>query len=86
MSKTDWRLQGEEVGSCNCDWGCPCQFNANPTHGDCHVLAAMLIDTGHYGETRLDGLRFGQLLSWPGAIADGDGTTQLIIDEAANEV
>jgi hypothetical protein len=41
MSKTRWRLQGGDVGSCNCDWGCPCQFNANPTHGDCHVLAAL---------------------------------------------
>ena len=44
----------------------------------------MLIDQGHYGETRLDGLRFGWLLAWPGAIPDGDGTMQLIIGESAN--
>ncbi|MDQ3970872.1 MAG: DUF1326 domain-containing protein, partial [Thermoproteota archaeon] len=23
------------LDACNCDWGCPCQFNANPTHGNC---------------------------------------------------
>ena len=85
MSKTQWHLKGEEVGGCNCDWGCPCQFNANPTHGDCHGLGAMRIEQGHYGETRLDGLRFVLLLSWPGAIADGDGTMQVIIDNSANE-
>jgi hypothetical protein len=23
------------LDACNCDWGCPCQFNAKPTHGNC---------------------------------------------------
>ncbi len=29
-TKTSWRIAGEEVVSCNCSWGCPCQFNALP--------------------------------------------------------
>src|SRR5690242_10480914 len=34
-AKTPWRIAGEEAGGCNCAWGCPCQFNALPTHGRC---------------------------------------------------
>jgi hypothetical protein len=30
-TNTRCRLVGEEIGSCNCAWGCPCQFNALPT-------------------------------------------------------
>jgi hypothetical protein len=29
----DWRIASEEVCSCNSDWGCPCQFEGDPTHG-----------------------------------------------------
>jgi hypothetical protein len=43
------------------------------------------IDEGHFGEVRLDGLRAVSLHSWPGAIHEGNGTMQLIIDERANE-
>jgi hypothetical protein len=38
---TPWRLVGEEMASCHCAWGCPCQFNALPTHGRCEGLAAV---------------------------------------------
>ena len=55
-TKTQWRLAGEEVGSCNCAWGCPCQFNANPTHGHCEALVACQIREGHFGDMRLDGV------------------------------
>jgi hypothetical protein len=78
----DWRVFGEEVGSCNCDWGCPCQFDADPTHGNCHALIGYEIREGHFGETPLDGVRFALVVSWPGAIHEGDGTVQLIVDQA----
>ena len=79
-----WRIAGEEVGNCNCGWGCPCQFNADPTHGSCHALIAYRIDDGQFGSTDLAGVRFAEIVSWPGPIHDGDGTTQLIIDESAS--
>ena len=82
-ASTEWRITGEEVGSCNCDWGCPCQFNANPTHGNCHAVIGIQIREGHFGDTRLDGVRFAEIVSWPGAIHEGDGTVQLVLDEAA---
>jgi hypothetical protein len=34
-----WRIAGEEFASCNCNWGCPCQFNALPTTGRCEAFA-----------------------------------------------
>ena len=55
---TGWHISGEEVVSCNCAWGCPCQFNALPTYGNCEALTAMDIQRGHFGSTPLDGVRF----------------------------
>lgn len=82
-AKTNWRIAGEEVASCNCAWGCPCQFNALPTHGRCEALAGWQIREGYFGTTRLDGVRFARIYWWPGPIHDANGTRQLIIDEQA---
>ena len=40
---------------------------------------------GHFGEVRLDGLCFAVIYAWPGAVYEGDGTMQAIIDERADE-
>lgn len=63
--------------------GCPCQFNALPTNGNCRAVAAIDIDEGHHGETRLDGLRIACILAWPGPIHEGRGQVVPIIDERA---
>lgn len=81
--KTDWRINGEEIVSCNCDWGCPCQFNAPPTTGHCEALIAYEIRDGHYGDTTLDGVRFAGIYWWPGRIDEGNGSRQIIVDERA---
>ncbi len=80
-SKVEWKISGEEVVSCNCAWGCPCQFNGLPTTGRCEAFLAWDIHEGHYGDTRLDGARFARVYSWPGSIPEGDGTRLLILDE-----
>jgi hypothetical protein len=80
---TEWRIVGEEVGSCNCDWGCPCQFESDPTHGNCKTLIGYEIREGHFGETSLDGVRFAEVMAFPGPVYEGNGTMQLIIDESA---
>ncbi|MGH8066606.1 MAG: DUF1326 domain-containing protein [Candidatus Entotheonellia bacterium] len=82
-AKTHWRIAGEEVASCNCAWGCPCQFNALPTHGRCEALAGWQIREGYFGPTRFDGVRFARIYWWPGPIHDANGTRQLIIDAQA---
>jgi hypothetical protein len=79
-----WTLHGVEYGNCNCDYGCPCQFNAPTTHGSCEALTAGEIHRGSFNDTTLDGLRFALLLQWPGEIADGNGREQVIIDERAD--
>jgi hypothetical protein len=83
--KTAWRIAGEEAVTCNCAWGCPCQFNANPTTGRCHAVAVHDIREGHYGSVDLAGLKIGQIVSWPGPLHEGNGTRLWIIDERASQ-
>ncbi len=83
-TNTKWRLTGEEIANCNCAWGCPCQFNALPTTGNCEALAGWLIEEGFYGDTQMAGVKFARLYYWPGPIHEGDGTMQMIIDEGAS--
>jgi hypothetical protein len=85
MAHVDWKIKGREFANCNCAYGCPCQFNALPTYGDCRAVVGYEIDEGHFGETRLDGLRAALVVSWPGPIHHGDGTMQAIIDERADD-
>ncbi|MGH7068288.1 MAG: DUF1326 domain-containing protein [Acetobacteraceae bacterium] len=81
----EWQIRGTELANCNCAYGCPCQFNALPTHGDCHAAVAVTIEEGHFGEVRLDGLAAVLMGSWPGAIHQGNGTMQVIVDQRADE-
>jgi len=84
MALVDWFMQGSEFSNCNCFVGCPCQFNALPSHGHCRALCFVQIDKGRFGKVSLDGLRWGLRASWPGPIHLGNGTFQAIIDERAN--
>ena len=68
---TDWYMEGPYVKNCNCDPGCPCDFNQKPTHGDCEGMAAMRIDQGRFGDVDLSGLCWGVLVSLAGAPARG---------------
>ena len=80
MAMTEWRLQGFDFSSCNCAWGCPCQFMALPTTGRCMAVAGIEITRGHHGATVLNGLRFGGLFSWPGPIHEGNGEALPLVD------
>lgn len=81
---TAWRVMATELVNCNCNYGCPCQFNAPPTNGDCRGVAAYEIEDGVFGDIRLDGMRAVMMMSWPGSIHEGNGTQQLVIDERAS--
>ncbi|MCV9999145.1 DUF1326 domain-containing protein [Pararhizobium sp. YC-54] len=83
MTSVRWKLQGREFIHCNCAYGCPCQFNALPTQGKCHAIGVIEVEDGFHGETRLDGLRIGMIVSWPGAIHEGHGQCVPIVDERA---
>jgi len=81
----DWYLEGVSFGNCNCDYSCPCQFELRPTQGNCRGLELARIDKGHFGDVKLDRLHFALLYAWPGAIFEGNGEMQAIIDERADE-
>ena len=85
MGLVEWRMQGPEVTTCNCAWGCPCQFNALPTNGDCRAMVAMRIDDGHFGDVDLSGLGWVGMFAWPGAIHEGRGEAFVVVDERADE-
>src|SRR3974390_1671695 len=85
MADVKWRIKAREFVNCNCSYGCPCQFNGRPSYGNCEAVAAMQIDEGIHGNTKLDGLRFVAIFRWPGAIHEGKGEAAVVVDERATE-
>jgi hypothetical protein len=79
-----WDLKGAIFGTCNCDWGCPCNFDARPTRGNCDGVYVWAIKEGRYGSTRLDGLHMAQIATYPGPVHEGNGTDVYVIDERAD--
>ena len=77
----DWHIKGKQFGNCNCNYGCPCQFNAPPTDNYCHGMGAFLIEEGFFGDTDMSGVRSVSMLKWPGPIHEGKGQMQIIIDK-----
>ena len=84
MSNIEWSLDGYDFSTCNCAFGCPCQFNALPTDGTCWAGAFFQVTRGHFGDVRIDGLTFGGLFRWPGPIHEGNGEALPIVDERAS--
>ena len=86
-----WASRGDYVENCNCDVVCPCLFStkapltSQPTEGACEVPFVFHIDQGHFGDTRLDGLNTVVVLRTPGAMAEGNASAALYIDERADE-
>jgi hypothetical protein len=63
-----WELQADYVESCNCDFGCPCNFSGYPTDGYCEAVVGYHVRKGRFGKTRLDGLDVIYAVAWPKAI------------------
>lgn len=84
MAYVDWLIKGPKIASCNCDYGCPCEFNGRPTRGLCEGLEAHRIDEGWFGDLPLDGLVIAARYRWPGPVHEGGGLVQGIIDERAS--
>jgi len=82
---TPWEIKARSFVNCNCDYGCPCQFNAMPTHGNCSAVFAIHIEQGHFGDVSLDGTTIAGIFQWPGAVHEGRGKAQPIVDASANE-
>lgn len=85
MAEVKWRMKGQWLKNCSCDAGCPCDFNAEPTHHVCEGMLGMNIVEGNYGDISLSGLRFAVTYKWPGPLHEGNGTAQPFIDSRANQ-
>jgi hypothetical protein len=81
---TKWSFEADYFTACNCDWGCPCNFNARPTQGNCVGWGAWRIDRGAYGTTKLDGAKFAVFYAFPGKVEEGNGVARTYVDEAAS--
>jgi hypothetical protein len=78
-------MEGPWFKNCNCDPGCPCDFNQFPTHRHCEGMVAMRIDKGHFGEVDLSGLCWAGIVRWPGALHEGNGVLQPVLDSSATK-
>jgi len=81
---TKWFFEADYLQACNCEYGCPCEFQAPPSHGSCAGVGAWKIKRGKFGEISLDGLALGFAAHWPAALHLGNGTVSLLFDERAN--
>jgi len=87
MAQTEWKLGGEYMESCNCDYLCPCIFT-NPqapvTYDQCTSLQVYRIDRGSYGEVELNGLSFALIIRSGKVMSQGDWIFAAIVDEKGN--
>src|SRR5262249_48072117 len=84
MATVEWRVRADELVNCNCDFCCPCQFIALPTHRFCEAAVGYRIHEGHFGDVRLDGLNAALFVHWPSAIHEGNGKMQVVVDQRAD--
>ena len=84
MASEKWRMKGQWLKNCGCAYGCPSDFNALPTRGDCEGMVAMKIEKGHFDDIDLSGLSFAVIVDFPGPLHEGNGTAQPVIDERSD--
>lgn len=85
MDIPKWQLRGHVILACNCDYGCPCNFNGLPTTGKCEGNWNWHVEAGRFGDVSLAGLTFSAAVIWPGAIHEGNGEAIVVIDDQADE-
>jgi hypothetical protein len=78
-------MRGSLLGPCNCDWGCPCNFDVAPSYGNCDGVYVYWVSAGRYGDVSLDGLKYALLASSPGPVHEGNSTGLLVVDTAASD-
>src|SRR5258708_28176852 len=87
MPNTKWRVSGQYMETCSCDYLCPCapsNVTGKQTKGYCNFAMAFHIDKGQYGTVKLNGLNFAVVAHAPGpSMSDGNIAVGLITDERA---
>lgn len=83
-AQTTWYLKGDAIGACNCDNGCPCTFNAPPSHGSCEGAYVLHINEGRFGEVPLDGRTISFFAHSPAALHLGNLTHGRVFDDGGS--
>jgi hypothetical protein len=82
----DWRMKGQYLKNCN--WVPSCPFDtwgyAAPNK-NCEGVVGRNISEGSFDGTELSGLRWVVTVWWPGALHDGNGISEVFIDESADD-
>lgn len=78
-----WNLDGYYVMGCNCDYGCPCNFNARPSSGHCEGVMGFVVEKGTYEGVDLSGTSALAMVWWPAAIHEGNGKAIIFVDNSA---
>jgi len=80
-----FHIVGDVLIACNCDWGCPCNFNARPSRGFCQGGWIWTIESGQVDGVTVGGLGVAVFAKWPGAIHEGGGRATCYIDARASD-
>jgi hypothetical protein len=88
MTDNKWKIAGEYMESCNCDYLCPCIFT-NPqqpvSYDQCTSLQVYRIDRGNCGDVKLDGLAFAFVIRSGKVMSEGNWIFAGVVDAAAND-
>ncbi len=88
MATPTWRIAGDYFETCSCDLLCPCIYTgmtARPTQRHCLFAMVFHIERGSHGRLTLDSLNFAVIGKSPEAMAEGNWSVGLILDERASE-
>jgi len=80
-----FRVSGDVLIACNCDWGCPCNFNARPSRGFCQGGWIWMIEEGQVDGVNVSGLGAAVFAKWPAAIHEGGGRATCYVDDRASD-
>ncbi len=82
-----WKISGQYVETCNCDFVCPCVLTLmqTTTHGNCIFAMGYSIDRGAFDGTDLSGVKFVVVGHTPGNMNKGNWDVGLIVDSSATE-
>lgn len=79
-----WHYTADYLEFCNCDYGCPCNFDGFPTDGKCRGMGLYRFREGSVGDVDISGVVVASAFSWPGAIHEGKGTLAAFFDPSAS--
>ena len=53
-----WSIEAKMISADSCSVGCPCILGEPPTHGQCQYVALWQVESGRYGDVKLDSVKF----------------------------